>query len=142
MNIYYGGPILTLDPARPRVEALLTADNIIAALGNLEDLKALAPEAELVSLEGRTLMPGFVDGHSHLAMTGSYFNRCDLFGCTGYEDLLERIRAFRQKRDLTHGELILCSGYVNGIVDGTAITKEEIGLMMTHLNQKGESDEQ
>jgi hypothetical protein len=82
MNIYYGGPILTLDPARPRVEALLTADNIIAALGNLEDLKALAPEAELVSLEGRTLMPGFVDGHSHLAMTGSYFNRCDLFGCT------------------------------------------------------------
>ena len=38
--------------------------------------------------------------------------------------------------------LILCSGYVNGIVDGTAITKEEIGLMMTHLNQKGESDEQ
>ncbi len=38
--------------------------------------------------------------------------------------------------------LILCSGYVNGIVDGTAITKEEIGLMMTHLNQEGESDEQ
>ena len=38
--------------------------------------------------------------------------------------------------------LILCSGYVNGIVDGTSITKEEIGLMMTHLNQKGESDEQ
>ena len=32
--------------------------------------------------------------------------------------------------------------FANGIVDGTAITKEEIGLMMTHLNQKGESDEQ
>ena len=115
MKIYYGGPILTLDPALPRVEALLTADGIIAARGNLAELQALAPEANLVSLGGRTLMPGFVDGHSHLATTGLYFNRCDLFGCTGFEELLERIRAFRQKRHLTHGELILCSGYDHNI---------------------------
>ena len=32
--------------------------------------------------------------------------------------------------------LVLCAGHVNGIVDARTTTKEEVGLMMTNLNQK------
>ena len=38
--------------------------------------------------------------------------------------------------------MVLCGGYVNGIVDGKTTTKEEIGMMMTHLNQEGAANEQ
>ena len=34
--------------------------------------------------------------------------------------------------------LVLCSGRVSGIVDGRTTTKEEVGLMMTHLKKAGE----
>ena len=35
--------------------------------------------------------------------------------------------------------LVLCGGKVSGIVDGRAVTKEEIGLMMTKVGGKEEA---
>lgn len=32
--------------------------------------------------------------------------------------------------------LVLCAGHVNGIVDGRATTKEEVGMLMTHLQKE------
>ena len=37
--------------------------------------------------------------------------------------------------------LVLCAGQVSGIVDGRATTKEEVGLLMTHLSKKGSESE-
>lgn len=110
-TLYFGGPILTMDRAAPRVEALLVEDGYIAAAGPLAKLEKAAAEAEREDLHGRTLMPAFVDGHSHMAGMGLFSLRCDLTGCTGFDDLLERIRKFRQEKDLTHGEVIRCRGY-------------------------------
>jgi len=110
-SLYFGGPILTMDCAVPRVEALLVEDGLIIATGSLDDLKKLAEGACMEDLQGNTLMPAFVDGHSHMAGMGLFFLRCDLTGCTGFDDLLDRIRKFRQERDLTHGEVIRCRGY-------------------------------
>ena len=36
--------------------------------------------------------------------------------------------------------LVLCGGHVNGVVDGRTATKEEVGMLMTHLQKKGDSD--
>ena len=37
--------------------------------------------------------------------------------------------------------MVLCAGQVSGIVDGRAATKEQVGLMMTSLASKGETEE-
>jgi simple sugar transport system ATP-binding protein len=34
--------------------------------------------------------------------------------------------------------LVLCAGKINGIVDGRHTSKEEVGLMMTHLKEEKE----
>ncbi len=36
--------------------------------------------------------------------------------------------------------LVLCAGHVNGIVDGRTTTKEEVGMLMTHLQKEDASD--
>ena len=36
--------------------------------------------------------------------------------------------------------LVLCAGQVSGIVEGRQTTKEEVGLMMTHLGREGQHD--
>lgn len=36
--------------------------------------------------------------------------------------------------------LVLCAGHVNGILDGASATKEEVGMLMTHLQEEGGSD--
>src|SRR5262245_15628516 len=71
----HGGPILTMDPARPLVEAIAVAHDRIVALGRTSDLAAnLTSRAKVVDLKGATLMPGFVDAHSH------FFGRADAAG--------------------------------------------------------------
>ena len=62
-TLYTGGPILSLDSAGT-AQALLVEDGRIRAVGPLDDVAPLAQNAKKVSLEGRTLLPAFVDGHS------------------------------------------------------------------------------
>lgn len=63
--LYYGGPILTLaDPLY--AEAVLVQKGKIACCGTLEEVRAKADEQTVeIDLEGRTLMPSFIDAHSH-----------------------------------------------------------------------------
>jgi len=116
-RLYYNGPILTMDKANPRAEAVLTENGAIVAVGDYREVESLAAEAERVDLQGRTLMPGFVDGHGHMIETGlREACDCDLTGCTCYEEILERICRFREKNNLIHGETIRAIGYDLGIM--------------------------
>ena len=66
--IYSGGDILTMDDARPRAEALAVRDGRILAVGAAAEVgKTRGPDTRAVDLGGRTLLPGFIDAHSHLA---------------------------------------------------------------------------
>ncbi|MDJ0993238.1 MAG: amidohydrolase family protein [Dinoroseobacter sp.] len=70
-TIYAGGPILTMEDAQPRAEAVAVADGTILAVGTLEDISGLRGEAtEMVDLAGRAMLPGFVDSHGHVVMGG------------------------------------------------------------------------
>ena len=70
--IYRGGPILTMEDAQPLAEALAIEQGRIVAIGDAADLAAYeGPGTRIVDLTGRALMPGFVDGHSHLSLTAA-----------------------------------------------------------------------
>ncbi|MFI9505659.1 amidohydrolase [Nocardia sp. NPDC052566] len=70
-TIYFGGEIVTVDDARPSAEAVAVRGGRIAAVGDLADVLAQAgADTRLVNLRGRTLLPGFVDAHSHLSLIG------------------------------------------------------------------------
>ncbi|MFD2755222.1 amidohydrolase [Comamonas terrae] len=69
--IYFGGPILTMNDAQPQVEAVAVAGGVIRAVGRREAVFGLrGPATRMVDLQGRTLIPGFVDPHSHLGGVG------------------------------------------------------------------------
>ena len=116
-TLYYGGTILTMDKENPRAEALLTDDGLIKKVGKLQDVEIDAQGAFRICLRGRTLMPAFVDGHSHMAQTGLFLRECNLIGCSCFKDILSRICAFRTKYDLTHSEVIRCVGYDPTLLD-------------------------
>src|SRR5450830_1241338 len=74
-TIFSGGRILTMDDGRPDVEALLSRDGRIVAVGGDDEVRAQAgPAAETVDLAGRVVIPGFVDGHTHLEMTTTHLS--------------------------------------------------------------------
>ncbi|PWU74143.1 twin-arginine translocation pathway signal protein [Ochrobactrum sp. POC9] len=68
--IFKGGTILTMNDKAPRAEAIAIRGNKILAVGKLDDVQsAIASGAQVVDLQGRTLMPGLIDPHMHFVFT-------------------------------------------------------------------------
>ena len=66
------GRILTGDDARPRAEAVAVRDGRFVAVGTTADVAHLrGPGTQVVDARGRTVVPGFIDAHSHPAWGGS-----------------------------------------------------------------------
>ena len=69
--IVHGGPVLTLDPAQPRLEAVAFRSGVVLAFGSWEEVLALrGPRTRELDLRGRVLMPSFKDHHVHLLNLG------------------------------------------------------------------------
>jgi len=70
-SIYFGGNIITINDVAPAAEALAVKDGKIFAVGAKADvLKTQGEATKLVDLGGKTLLPGFVDGHGHFLNVG------------------------------------------------------------------------
>ncbi len=69
-RIFSNANVLTVDPQDRVVDAVGVVDGRIVALGSLREVRAALPHATPVDLGGHTLIPGFVDAHSHLIMSG------------------------------------------------------------------------
>ena len=68
-TLYFGGPILTMsDPLY--VQAVLVEGGNILAAGSLDRLEAMDADRR-VDLKGSTLLPGFIDPHSHFSQMAS-----------------------------------------------------------------------
>ena len=70
-TIYHNGPILTVDDANPRAEAVAVKDGKILSVGRKNEvLKTKGDATRMVDLSGRTMLPGFVDAHGHVFAGG------------------------------------------------------------------------
>jgi predicted amidohydrolase YtcJ len=77
--VYAGGPILTMDASSRVVEALGIEGDRIAAVGSRAEVDAWAAgRARVVDLDGRTLLPGFIDAHGHFPGAGIFAIHVDL----------------------------------------------------------------
>ncbi|MCG8588733.1 MAG: amidohydrolase [Proteobacteria bacterium] len=130
-TVYRGGPILTMDPENRVAEALGVAGERIAQVGDEAAVLAWAgPNARIVELQGRVLLPGFVDAHGHFPGEGIYGFVADLQSppvgsVVGVEDLLARLseQAARTSAD----DWILGLGYDDSLLrEGRHPTREEL----------------
>ena len=71
--VFRGGTILTMDPEQPDAAAVaVQGDSIVAVGSEAEVMAAASPDAMVVDLGGRVLLPGFNDAHCHrIGLRGS-----------------------------------------------------------------------
>ena len=61
-----GGTVATADPATGSAEAIAVTGYQVTAVGSNDDISVyIGPETEVVELNGRFVMPGFIEGHGH-----------------------------------------------------------------------------
>src|SRR5690349_14664433 len=86
-----GGNVDTLDPPRPRAEAVVARDGVIAFVGpEAEARQRAGPAARVIDLKGKTVLPGFTDAHGHLGGLGALERGAlDLRDCKSFDDVVE-----------------------------------------------------
>lgn len=110
-KIYYNGDIVTLEEEL-YAEALYVKDGKINRVGKREDLeKEASSEVELVNLGGKTLMPSFIDPHSHFSGYAASFTQVDLQEAVNFREISEAIKTFIKKNNILEGKWIQADGY-------------------------------
>lgn len=90
-TIYINGRVYTMEREAEAVEAFAVRDHKIVAVGTTEEIRRL-PHEKLVDLEGRTVLPGFIDTHMHLLAYGAGLFSAELRGSASIAEVKELLR--------------------------------------------------
>ncbi|HEY3228023.1 MAG TPA: amidohydrolase [Roseiflexaceae bacterium] len=92
--IIYNGPIYTLDPAWPRVQAIGIRDGRVISVGSEGKVQAaVGGRAEPINLRGRAVIPALTDAHVHLVWHGLARREIRLEGMDDLDVALQRVAA-------------------------------------------------
>jgi hypothetical protein len=84
-----------MDPARPRARAVVMRDDHLVYVGDEEGaLRMAGPDAQRQDLQGRLVLPGFIDNHVHFVLGGTQVDGLDLRSCRTPGEFRERTAAF------------------------------------------------
>lgn len=115
-TIYHGGTIHTMNRAAPTAEAIAVAGGSIIGVGRLADMEALADgNTRRVDLDGATLLPGFIDGHSHFWSALEVLTQANCWSppagdCRSVADVIAKLRALKERRQLGPGTFVVGFG--------------------------------
>lgn len=140
-KLYHGGTIITMEEP-VTVGALVTDEDRIVALGTFEELKTEYPEAECVDLNGLTLMPAFIDPHSHITMTANMMVATDLTECLSFEDIVTTLKKDLEKKQLGKDDVLIGFGYDHNVLkeekhptkDILDRVSKEVPIFITHVS--------
>ena len=119
--LYRGGPILTMDATNRVVEALLIEGDRIAAVGDEAELRDRADQKRrVVDLQGKALLPGFIDAHAHFPGAGIFAVLLDLNSppigdIESVEAIVERLR--ERAASTSQGGWVVGMGYDDTLLE-------------------------
>ena len=108
--VLQGGKIVTVDDAFGIVEALAARGGRIVAVGTAEEIGTyVGPATRVIDLQGRTAVPGFIEGHGHFTGIGEAALILDLTRARNWDEVVAMVAAAVRKSQ--PGEWILGRGW-------------------------------
>jgi hypothetical protein len=148
----YTGDIITIDDANPSAEAVAVGGGRITAVGSRDDVLAAArgPATRIIDLDGATLLPGFLDPHSHYINSLTVANQVNVFAPpagTGADvgAIVHALKVFRDSQRIPAGEMIVAYGYDDTLMPaGRTLHKEDLdadfpdnAVLVGHVSMHG-----
>lgn len=113
-RIYVNGTIITVNDKEPIVESVLVEDGKIVKVGRKEDILSLKDdETELVDLKDKTMLPGFIDPHSHIVAVSQTLMIVNLSEANSKEEFLQTLKESLANNPPKKGEWLIGFGYDN-----------------------------
>lgn len=150
--IYFGGEIITMEGDTPQyVEAIAIKGDSIFFMGTMKEAEVFkGSNTKMIDLEGKTLLPGFIDPHSHFINSLSMSSQANCSAPpVGKSDSPEKIVAslvaFQKERNIPEKELIMGYGYDDTqMTDGNLLNRDHLDaafpnnpVMVVHVSLHG-----
>ena len=124
--ILFNGNFWTVNPRQPRAQAVAISGGRFLAIGSNSEVLALASgSARKIDLGGKTVLPGFIDAHSHPAEAG--LSHLRMVDCDR-RSIAEILKALSERAAKTPpGEWVLGFKYDDTkTAEGRPLTREEL----------------
>jgi predicted amidohydrolase YtcJ len=96
--ILLNGKIYTMNPKLPRASAVAVRDSKIIAVGKTSDVENLGRRNfKVINLQGKTVVPGFIDCHTHFLSFALSLNQVNLDQISSFEQILSEIKTFAKR---------------------------------------------
>ncbi len=113
-KLYFNGTIITVNENQPTVEAVLIENGKIIKVGSKDEVFELKDsETELVGLEGKTMLPGFIDSHSHITAVAQTLMIVNLSEANSKEEFISMLKEYVKNNSPKAGEWVIGFGYDN-----------------------------
>ena len=109
-KLFYNGDIITLEDEL-YVNAVLIDKGKIAKIGNKDDLMNEAKDVQIIDLQGKTLIPSFIDAHSHFFGYANSKLQVNLEDAVDFDDIAQRITNFIEKNHIKKGDWIVANNF-------------------------------
>ncbi len=97
-KLYFGGDIITMDDKKPYVQSMLIENDKIIAVGDYNDLSQNADEK--INLNGKTVIPAFIDAHSHFSSYAISLLQPSASNCKSFDDILNVIDSYIKQNNI------------------------------------------
>jgi predicted amidohydrolase YtcJ len=131
--IFMNGDIVTMNDAAPSAAALAVKDGRIIAVGTQADvMSSRGPATRIVDLGGRTLLPGFLDGHSHFInairmVTWANVSSPPVGPVRNIPELIAVLKETKARLGLKPGEWLVAYGYDGTMLqEGRELTRDDL----------------
>jgi predicted amidohydrolase YtcJ len=132
--IYVGGTIVTVNDAQPIAEALAVGNGKILSVGTRSSVEKAHRGAttRIVDLAGKTLLPAFLDAHSHYFSSLTVANQVNVYAPPAGPgkdpaSIIAALVSFRARNETPKGVLIQAYGYDENVMpDGIGLTREDL----------------
>lgn len=90
--VIHNAQMYTMNVAQPKAEAVAVIDDTIAYVGSNEEVKQwIGTNTQVIDLQGKTMTPGWIEGHAHFMGVGINKMNLDLLQVKSYEEMLEMV---------------------------------------------------
>ncbi|MBH31676.1 MAG: amidohydrolase [Candidatus Marinimicrobia bacterium] len=108
--IVKNGTIYTVNEDNPKASAVAVKEGKIIDVGFDTDMEShISRDTKILDLEGRTMVPGFIESHGHIMGLGSSKLKLDLNGVENYDEIVDMVS--KAVGETEPGEWILGRGW-------------------------------
>lgn len=117
------GVIYTVNNKQPWADTMIIVGDRIAFIGNFAEIEgSISAEQIVIDLEGKMVLPGFIDAHSHPSHGMDYFGNINLYPLDSLEKYQEEIFKFVQRNP--HADAYRGGGWSDSLFPNIGPSKE------------------